>query len=296
MAGRTLLLAALAPAAYAYSNTLPVVSWSSISTKIHDALPAALTDSIHVPALLNDILSHPEACEHDAILLVDQPGVHASDFRTMARDSTVARHVANSRSSSQYPYVAAHGAFDLHSLAEAVSSQCDARLLKVSHQEEPTFIEGAKHVISMILPDVDAHHGGRKECMKESDASFSNMLEAITAKFPKHLVIYTGSTPSQHLTRRQYDSAADQEDPYTNPFAELGEEPANVSQKAFAPPEGGILKKYQLLTPGLITSLLVVFFVLVPVMMAGIKALSSIQSPLRLDAPKGFNAQTKKQQ
>ena len=88
----------------------------------------------------------------------------------MARDSTVARHVAKPRSSSQYPYVAAHGAFDLHSLAEAVSSQCDARLLKVSHQEEPTFIEGAKHVISMILPDVDAHHGGRKECMKESGA------------------------------------------------------------------------------------------------------------------------------
>ena len=50
------------------------------STKIHDALPAALTDSIHVPALLNDLLSHPEACEHDAILLVDQPGVRTSVY------------------------------------------------------------------------------------------------------------------------------------------------------------------------------------------------------------------------
>ncbi|KAL1747795.1 BIG/ATPase V1 complex, subunit S1 [Schizophyllum fasciatum] len=295
MAGRTLLLAALAPAALAYSNTLPVVSWSSISTKIHDALPASLSDSIHVPTLLNDILSHPEVCEHDAILLVDQPGVHASDFRTMARDSTVAKHISSSRSSSQYPYVRAQDAFDLHTLAQSVSAQCDARLLKVSHQEAPSFIEGAKHVISMVLPDMDAHHGGRKACMKESDASFSSMLESITNKFPKHLVIYTGSAPSQRLSRRQFDSEADDEDPYASPFAELGEEAANTTA-AFAPPEGGILKRYQLLTPGLITSLLVVFFVLLPVMMAGIKALLSIQSPLRLDAPKGFNAQTKKQQ
>lgn len=256
-------------------------------------MPASLTDSIHVPALLNDILSHPEACEHDAILLVDQPGVHASDFRTMARDSTVAKRVSSSPSSIQYPYVSAADAFDMHAIAQAVSAQCDARLLKVSEHEELSFVEGVKHVISMVLPDIELHQGGRKECMKESDASFSSMLESITSAFPKHLVIYTGSAPSQRLTRRQYDS--EEEDAYTSPFAELGET-VNVTTTAFAPPQGGILKRYQLLTPGLITSLLVVFFVLIPVMMFGIKTLSSIQSPIRLDAPKGFNAQTKKQQ
>lgn len=68
-----------------------------------------------------------------------------------------------------------------------------------------------------------------------------------------------------------------------------------VSLKA-APTDGGILKRYQLLTPGLIISLLVAFFVLVPVVLMGVYALASIQSPVRLDAPKGFNAAEKKTQ
>lgn len=63
-----------------------------------------------------------------------------------------------------------------------------------------------------------------------------------------------------------------------------------------APTDGGILKRYQLLTPGLIISLLVAFFVLVPVVLMGVYALASIQSPVRLDAPKGFNAAEKKTQ
>jgi large-conductance mechanosensitive channel len=48
------------------------------------------------------------------------------------------------------------------------------------------------------------------------------------------------------------------------------------------------------LTPGLIVTLLVSFFIIGPVVFLGISALASIQSPLRLDLPKGYNAQTKK--
>jgi hypothetical protein len=56
---------------------------------------------------------------------------------------------------------------------------------------------------------------------------------------------------------------------------------------------GGILADYQLLTPGLILSLLISFFVLVPALYAGINALSSIQAPLIM-APKDFSASAKK--
>ncbi|TFY79182.1 hypothetical protein EWM64_g4834 [Hericium alpestre] len=60
--------------------------------------------------------------------------------------------------------------------------------------------------------------------------------------------------------------------------------------------EGGILKRYQLLTPALITALLIAFFVLVPIVFFGVSALASIQSPLRIEAPKGFSSQEKKNQ
>jgi hypothetical protein len=118
----------------------------------------------------------------------------------------------------------------------------------------------------------------------------SSDLEAISAAYPKHLVVYTGWMSS--LEARQsldYEPSSSLEDMLVPP------PPAKVAAKA-APSNGGILKKYQLLTPGLIISLLVAFFVLVPIVFVGIQTLASIQSPVRLDAPKGFSAAEKKNQ
>ena len=111
-------------------------------------------------------------------------------------------------------------------------------------------------------------------------------LEKITNSFSKHMVIYTGW--NSLLQSRQ-----DSEDV---PALEFAAPASPVSQNRAAASDGGILKRYQLLTPGLIVSLLVVLFVLVPVVFLGITALASIQSPVRLDAPKGFNAAEKKNQ
>ena len=66
------------------------------------------------------------------------------------------------------------------------------------------------------------------------------------------------------------------------------------SATAVASPKGGILHNYQLLMPALITSLLVVFFILVPIVMIGINVPASMQS--RFKAPKDYNAQEKKKQ
>jgi hypothetical protein len=99
----------------------------------------------------------------------------------------------------------------------------------------------------------------------------SEDLEAITTLFPKFFIIYTGSLPPSTNFKRQV---------------------INPGNSTLA--EGGILKRYQLLTPALITTLLVSFFVIVPVLMVGISALSSIQSPLRVESAKGFNARDKK--
>lgn len=65
---------------------------------------------------------------------------------------------------------------------------------------------------------------------------------------------------------------------------------------AAASSSGGILQRYQLLTPGLILVLLVSLFILIPVIFLGVSALSSIQSPLTNEIPKGFSAEEKKNQ
>lgn len=84
----------------------------------------------------------------------------------------------------------------------------------------------------------------------------------MTSALPHHLVIYSDWQQSSHT-------------PVSNLVSRQDPKPSKSA--------GGILKRYQLLSPGLILSLFLAFFVLVPIVMVGIQALSSIQSPVRLD-------------
>jgi hypothetical protein len=99
------------------------------------------------------------------------------------------------------------------------------------------------------------------------ETRLASELESIGRAYPRHLVMLAGS-------RRQ--------------------EGPDVPSPA--PPAGGILARYQLLTPALITGLLLAIFVLVPVVLFGVSALASIQSPLRVQPPKGYSADEKKNQ
>ena len=117
------------------------------------------------------------------------------------------------------------------------------------------------HTFFFFSPEADWYH---------SEARLANELERIERAFPRHLVVFAGS-------RRQDDSAPE---PAPSP----------------SPPAEGILARYQLLTPALISGLLLTFFVLIPIVLFGVYALASIQSPLRVNAPKGYSADEKKNQ
>lgn len=112
-------------------------------------------------------------------------------------------------------------------------------------------------------------------------------LSALASTFPNHLVIYTGS---RLRSRRQAPDITDR------PILDLSLSDAPLPPTNTTLPAGGILKRYQLLTPALITSLLVTFFVLLPIIFLGMNALASIQTPVRSDLGKSFNAQEKKNQ
>jgi hypothetical protein len=98
------------------------------------------------------------------------------------------------------------------------------------------------------------------------EAHLVSELEKIERAYPRHLVILAGSLR--------------QDDPAPAP--------------SLSAPAGGILTCYQLPTPALITGLLLAFFVLIPVVLFGVSALASIQSPLRVQAPKSYSADEKK--
>jgi hypothetical protein len=119
----------------------------------------------------------------------------------------------------------------------------------------------------------------------DQESLLASELDVLTSMFSNHLVIY--SSPHTDSFHRRQAGPLFEDDAYASPFAP----PSNTTL-----PEGGILKRYQLLTPTLIVSLLIVFFVLVPVVLIGVNALSSIQSPLREAPPKAFNARDKKNQ
>ena len=183
----------------------------------------------------------------------------------------------------------------LQNLAYRVMQRCGAQRLSFPVGAVPENLDSSsgKHVLCLSMPAVTETAGARRRsvsehgasyltlpsalspeadwiliCMYPSEVRLASELERIERAFPRHLVVFAGS-------RRQDDSAP---------------EPAP------SPPAGGILARYQLLTPALISGLLLAFFVLIPIVLFGVSALASIQSPLRVNAPKGYSADEKKNQ
>jgi len=119
------------------------------------------------------------------------------------------------------------------------------------------------------------------------ESLLSHELSTLSLAFPSHLTIYSGGVLP--FSKRQAPNSPDR------PTLDLSTEgDFTTPNKTLS--KGGILKRYQILNPDIITTLLIVLFILVPVTLGGFKALASIQSPLRSDSPKSFNAQERKKQ
>jgi len=104
-------------------------------------------------------------------------------------------------------------------------------------------------------------------------------MEKVAFAFPDHLTVY--SSDSSRLVRRQLEGTSASGSLFSAPNRTVAD---------------GVLKRYQLLTPGLIVTLGVVLFVLVPIIVLSVNALATIQSPLRAEAPRSFSAKDKKNQ
>ena len=122
------------------------------------------------------------------------------------------------------------------------------------------------------------------------DENLEQNLEQITSQFNSYAVLLAGtsSSVSTLVTKRQQPNSLSRPG-FTN-------RPQTVATFANATlPTGSILARYQLLTPGLLIALIIAFGLLIPLLMIGINALASIQSPLRTESPKGPTLEKKNQ-
>lgn len=284
MVRHAILLAALLPTALAFSGTHPIVAWSSHSSSVFSSVSKPTDNGNALESLLTD----DSVCDHDAVVLVDQMGLHASDLRSLSSASKLARLLGSSASSLELPYMRHNGDNPFAGLSEAIAQRCGSRMLSVSAGEIEPHLKAAqkeKHVVCVSMPSIEGTADSRKGLMAELESTLGSELEKVANTFSKYMVVYTGW--SSMLQSRQDEDA---------PALEFAAPVNPVSSSKLAMDNGGILKRYQLLTPGLIVSLFVALFLLLPVVFVGISSLASIQSPVRLDAPKGFNAAEKKNQ
>lgn len=203
--------------------------------------------------------------------------------------------------SLQLAYTRSHSSDAVKSSVEALAVRCGAHMDYLSLDDVPyhAWESSSKRVIYMTALSISDDGPWRKESMAAQGVSrhtrrlcvshrlsfledtLSSAIRDLETAFPKHIFIYTGTSLSS-LYRRQSPVS----DAFPSPFV-------------FAPngtdTSGGIFHRFQLLTPGLIITLLVSFFLILPIIGLSVRALASIQSPLRMDAPKG-SSQDKKNQ
>ncbi|KIJ32326.1 hypothetical protein M422DRAFT_265820 [Sphaerobolus stellatus SS14] len=296
MPSRSLLcLSILLPFVAGYADTIPVVAWSSHKSPALDSIASSLRPYSKPSEFFDAILNKASICDYDAIIIADQPGLHASDLRTITPSSYIAQSIKKSKSSLQIPYLpVSEGSDFLEAFKSSVADRCASRRLELElGQGGVPLHKGEKHLVSLSLPSLEDTIGRSKtmsKCHKDLHKDVSN----VASVFPSHIVIYTSSRPlakRQEVLMEEDDMLDD-----TSPFFVMDNSKSQSASAAVNTTlvKGSLTQRYQFFTPGLITALLVMFGLFIPILMFGINALASIQSP-RMDSPKGPSLEKKNQ-
>jgi len=247
------------PLSSAFRDSSPLVAWSSQRSDL------LLPEESSLPLLLqNDAL-----CSFESVVVIDQPGVRASDLRSLHASSVLSTNLKDAAAAApfsyQVPYSWTLSSNELASAVESLASRCGAQLVQV-HFDAPQLTDSAEHrVIYAQFPSLpDGLAWERKQALSDQEGTLSSLIASVS---PNSLFVFTGSAVlpfmGSELRKRQVDS--------TTPFAAA---PSNSTTT------GGILARYQLLTPGLILTLAAAFFIALPIVLVGVSALSQIQSPV----------------
>ncbi|KZT53390.1 hypothetical protein CALCODRAFT_54471 [Calocera cornea HHB12733] len=276
---------ALAGSAVAFRGTVPLVAWSTESSCHLGNLQteSAVTDWDN--AL--QILSIEDLCSHEGIVMVEQSGLHASDLSLLPSSSRLSRRILSSPSLFQAPRLKLPMDLPFDALAGNITSLCGHIAGDWESLELGSVRPDTRYLFRLQMPTLRGSVADRRIMMKEHETLLSDRLESIASLFPSHLVLLSGTPLAPLLfTKRDVDDAA------THPPAPFYDT-MQIAPDSSA--DGPFLSRYQILTPGLVSALLVVFVVFLPILMVGIGAVASIQSPVRMEAPKAISQEKKHQ-
>ncbi|EJU06005.1 hypothetical protein DACRYDRAFT_102962 [Dacryopinax primogenitus] len=285
---RILLAALLAfgGSAIAFKNTVPLVAWSTE--------PSCQLSDLQTESAVTDwnkalqILSASDICSHEGIILIQQRGLHASDLSLLPSSSQLSRRVRSSTSLFQAPRLKLSADLSFDALVANITQKCGHVLVdEWDSLHLGSLRPDTKYLFKMELPTIRGASADRRTKMQECESLLSDRLESLASLFPARLVLLAGGpAPPLSFSRR------DVEDVNTHPpapFYDTMQIPSNQPQGA------SFLSQYQILTPGLVSALLVAFVIFLPLVMVGVGAVASIQSPMRMEGPKGVSQEKKHQ-
>ncbi|KZV81359.1 hypothetical protein EXIGLDRAFT_755632 [Exidia glandulosa HHB12029] len=242
------LVAAVAPLVRAFSDSHPLVAWSTESTWSLNVDSTGMQSADSVAAQLS---SAPGLCDHDSIFVIHYPGLHVSDLQLLPTSSEFSSAITKAPSSALVPHLVAPSSH-LAQLPSNISTLCNAPLGSSLAPRTP-----GKHIVHFRLKPIQSVSNGsaRRAEVAETTARLAREL----AQHPSHLAVLVG-------TRAPAPNA-----------------------------KQGLFHRYQFLTPGVITVLLVVLGVLVPFLLFGVSTIATIKSPLTGESFKPVTAQKKNQ-
>ncbi|KAG8728711.1 hypothetical protein FRC10_004633 [Ceratobasidium sp. 414] len=266
--------------ANAFYDTVPIAVWTS--TQSSSAIRSLKDHVPQVPSqaqVLNALMSNDELCSLDAIVVVGQPGLHAGQLASLTSDSHLKSRLQAAVSKVHFPYVPVSSVADADSIARDVAALCQS--VSTEWSAGRVLERSNKYVLHFELPEA------KDKFWSTHDQVLEENLAEISSTFNSYAVFLTGTgqADSTLVTKRQQPNHLSSPG-FANPIILL----ANITE-----PTGGILARYQLLTPGLLTGLLIAFGLLIPLLMVGVNALASIQNPIRTEAPKGLSLEKKNQ-
>ncbi|KAF9206771.1 hypothetical protein BGZ49_001872 [Haplosporangium sp. Z 27] len=244
----TIILSLLLTSLYkvsAVEKTCPFLAWSPQEFTASNELNTQVISVQDLQSGVYDLVD----CSHKAILVVDEPELHASDLGKNGRDK-LKNQVYGAGSSLQIPFV--DGAVDLESLAESLSQKCHTPLVNAIEIDD---IVSNPSVIYKRLTS---------NSVAENDNTLDHIINEIRSKFQDEFLVLYSSSQIKNTSTKQHLSAR-----------QLPGEPTPTKQ-------AGVFHNYTFFSQGIFMGLLIAVIV-IPIAVMGVFWNLSVQQPQRFE-------------
>lgn len=254
---------------FGFENTSPFVLISS--TKDLTPIKSELKTLSTKEAILSTIASL-EFCPADAYILVNQPGLHSSDFEDNGK--TVAPHLMKYLEDAAYfreatIYYDEDTEDHVQLLKEEILSKCEAKEIKVDTRtgEFAKYIDTTPRVIVLDFDQLPQSYEDRPQSIRTNDNTLYSVISSLPS--PDYVVIYTASpvtyadykdVPDGSKTL-DVDESGDKtigvNEPVEPTIASPKQSSAAIVQSSALPTSSSLFANYQFMSPGIWMSTIV---------------------------------------